>query len=428
MHGGSITAASEGVEIVEPPGLSAEKMRRVDAFVENVPTTFDELRDYRYDGARLGAGVTASLTYTTLHSSPDIVKYASLIRQYLRTAARAFEMTTELISRLQPPTIFTYNGRFAPCVAIAEAARLADVPVVYHETGATMDRYELFRDKPHALGTVQSEIARYWSAAGPNGAAVARDHFEKRRAGHTGEWLSFTEGQKRGALPPRRIGGHHIAFFTSSDYEAEYIDRARSGLFDDQRAAVRHIMAWVAARGDVTLTIREHPNSANVQAEDRSWLQVEGVRNVQVVPAESSVDTYALMQTADVVVTAGSTIGVEATFAGKPSIVVEPAYYSGRGCVYEPSSVSELDALLGNYALPPLARESTLPVGYYLAVYGIPFQHYTPLSLHTGRFCGTELVYSPRYLEILGITPFARRLWRRFKPAWIPLRRTHVDG
>ncbi len=419
---------AHGVEIAAPPALSESALRDVQAFVANAPSTFQALREYRYGSARLGAGAAASLAFTTRHSLPDVAAFRPLTNEYLRIAALAFEMTKVLIAGRRPPCIFTYNGRFAACLGIAEAARSFDVPLVIYETGATRERYELFRESPHNLAFISSEIRRYWSNAGPTEHAIAHEFFARKRARDDRDWKVFVDDQEPGALPARPPGRRHIVFFTSSDYEMEYVGRESNGLFIDQQTAIEHLVRWASARSDVTLTIREHPHSREVQPENRAWLMRISAENVFVVHGESPVDSYALMDSADVVVSAGSTMGIEAAYAGRASIVVEPAYYSDLGCVYEPRTIGDLEALLEDPALLPLPVEASLPVGYYLANYGIPYRYYEPTSLYTGKFLGTELVYSPAWAERLRITPFARAVWRRFRPRWIARQRVYAAG
>ena len=60
----------------------------------------------------------------------------------------------------------------------------------------------------------------------------------------------------------------------------------------------------------------------------------------------SPIDSYALMRQADIVVTYGSTTGVEAAFAGKRVIVLGPSAYDQLGCATLAGTQAELSAAL----------------------------------------------------------------------------------
>ncbi|MES2176544.1 MAG: hypothetical protein V4550_01670 [Gemmatimonadota bacterium] len=391
-----------GVEIIRIPTLGAGELQRVEAYASGTPTTYEELRGYRYGAARLGESVAASLTHVAKHASPDLVRLCPLLQSYFRLGAMTFEMTKALLAALRPVEIITYNGRYAAGGAVAEAARLCGVPLLYHEQGSTMDRYELFRERPQDPRFVQSEIRRYWEAAGPERRAVAADPVR--------------------ADPPHNAR-RRIVFFTTNDFEQEYTGREHSGIFPTQRDAVAHLARWASTRSDVDFIVREHPDAVAGQPSDRAWLDAIASLGTQVVRSEEQVDDDAFVRQADVVVTAGTDIGLLAAAGGRPSIVVEEAFYSGFGCVYEPHSVTELEALLDDKRLPELPSERCSPAMHWLATFGTPMRYYEPTTLYSGRFLGAELSGAPRWLVRTGIGSLARLAWRRLRPSWISQQR-----
>jgi hypothetical protein len=73
------------------------------------------------------------------------------------------------------------------------------------------------------------------------------------------------------------------------------------------------------------------------------WLEaVEKARPDIHVDHQSPIDSYTLMRQADIVVTYGSTTGVEAAYAGKPVIVMGPSAYDELGCAAFAGSSEEL--------------------------------------------------------------------------------------
>jgi hypothetical protein len=60
----------------------------------------------------------------------------------------------------------------------------------------------------------------------------------------------------------------------------------------------------------------------------------------------SPIDSYELMRQADIVVTYGSTSGVEAAYAHKPVIVMGPSAYDKLGCATRVGTAREIGAAL----------------------------------------------------------------------------------
>lgn len=408
------TLGQFGVEVMDMPFLDAASRRRVTDFANAVPTTLDELRAYCYGDARLGAGVVASLVDRTRNSLVEPGDHTRIVREYLEGAALSYEMTMLLLARHRPEVVITYNGRLAAPLGVAEAARVRGVPVEYHEVGSTFDKYEIFPDRPQDPRNLKPLIQRLWSVAGPDRERVASECFRRRRSGENTGALRFVELQQPGLLPKLSPGRRQVVYFTSTDYETEFVGRPTTyALFETQAEGVSHLVRWASARPDVALTIRVHPFSRHVHASNLEWLRTIRGDNVVVIPPESPVDSYALMARADLVVTWGSMVGVEAANAGRPSIVIADAFYSGLGCVYEPETIDALDALLSDESLPALPPEASLPAGYWVGEFGRRFRHYEPTGFGSGRFLGRELLHDPEWCERMGVSQAARAVWRR---------------
>ena len=122
---------------------------------------------------------------------------------------------------------------------------------------------------------------------------------------------------------------------------------------------------------------------------------------VTVIPPESEVSTYELMRAADVVVSSGSTAGVEATFWGKPSVLAGRSLYSGLGACHEPESVEELLDMLEDPALGQADHEGALRYGFFQATRGEPFRYFESRDVFDGHFKGVQVTPSPLQKRIL---------------------------
>ena len=142
--------------------------------------------------------------------------------------------------------------------------------------------------------------------------------------------------------------------------------------------------------------MRVHPNLARAKKKGATQLkQIAELKkkynNLTVIEPEEKIDTYALMQAADKIVTAYSTVGCEATYWGKVSILAGKAPYDDLDCVYIAGSMVELYKYIDDKTLEPKPKENTYPYGYYNLTFGEPLKYFRQDSFSNGSFCGVEI-------------------------------------
>jgi hypothetical protein len=103
---------------------------------------------------------------------------------------------------------------------------------------------------------------------------------------------------------------------------------------------------------DVYLVVRSHPHKRHKPEHDfQEWMNaVEKASPDLHLDPHSDVDSYALMRKADLVITYGSTSGVEAAFAHKPVIVMGPSAYNILGVATQVFNEDELRSAIAEPA------------------------------------------------------------------------------
>jgi len=400
-----------GVVEVASPRLTPTAMEEVDTFARRTVASVDDLLALLYKGARLGYGVASSLIWMTGDSTPNLAEFGPLISRYLKASALIFECASTLIEHHQPRSVLTFNGRFACSKPVVESARLSGVPCLVHERGAVFDRYDVQVGSVHDLAQQRRRLLEMWTKAPPNRQEIARAFFERRRQGDGVGWRSYTASQITGAVPEQRHPKRVVYFMSSDDEYAALSDYTPHTLFASQRCAVTFIARWAECKPEVELIVRLHPAlQKKPPTEQRFWTSLQGGPNVLIDLPDSETDSYALAESADMVLTYGSTVGVEAAYWGRPVILLCDTLYSGLGCVHEPQTVAELERLLDNPGLPAMPQENCLPFGYYSMMYGTPFRFYQPTSLFDGSFMGDELTPDPNYLRRLKASPIGKQV------------------
>lgn len=368
----------------------------------------ETLKGYTVSGYEAGLAVLSSLVSAARSDNPDFTAWHPAITAMIASGVQVFETVKARLQQASPDLVYVFNGRFYACRAVMNAAQAAGVPCLIHERGADKTRYYLKPYMPHDILNMQRDIRDTWTKA-PRAEAyrVGEQYFTDRRQGKDQAWIAFTKEQRAGVLPDIDPSKRIIAYYSSSD--DEYIavgDIHKWEHWPGQFEAVMDLISFCESLKGSQLVIRMHPNKKQMsQAYLQKWYDLSRFECVTVLPPISDVDSYELLMAADLVVTSGSTIGIEAVFWGKPSICLGPSLYGGLGAVYEPKGSGELADLLASNALVA-DRVKTLSYGYYMSTFGVPFIHYQPENLFRGKFLGVDL-QRPK--------PFVRRMEKRYK-------------
>jgi len=129
---------------------------------------------------------------------------------------------------------------------------------------------------------------------------------------------------------------------------------------------------------NIKIWIRIHPNLKAVR-----WNFIRRVykletlyKNVSVIYPDSNVSTYTLLDSCNTVVSFGSTIGIEASYWGKPSVLIGRSSYENLGSVYVPKSHSEVISLLKDEKLKPLPRDGAEKFGLHWIKGGVSIKYF----------------------------------------------------
>lgn len=390
--------------------------------------TIEQLRGFEYHGFDAGYAVLSSVVSMLRDPDPDLGMHQGTVQDLLRGSVQVFLAMVDHLHREKVDRVYVYNGRYGLLRPVLRACQRAGVDCHTHERGHDTSHFTTFRNTlPHDIDYVEREIRHVWREAAVSGEreAVASNFFRQRAEGVMTSWYSFTAHQQAGLLPEGwDPNTRNVVAFTSSEDEFVAIgDQWTSGLYPNQVDGLRRIIGDGFSDGVVSrLFVRVHPNLKGVDnASVRDVLALDGPM-VTVIPPESTVSSYALLKAADIVLTFGSSIGIEAVYWGTPSVLAGPCFYGGLGGTYNPRSHSELIDMLKS-GLAPKDPTPALMYGYYLATFGRPFRYFEPAGLFEGRFRGVELTpgrWVSLVIRIFKLPGLGRLLdggWRRWTRA-----------
>lgn len=362
-----------------PTWLTPEDRMQIAALPKEFPDHLS-LRAYTVEGFDAGMATLSSVIDFTRSLQVDTARHARLIHHTLVAAVMNFLALKRLLAARNYDRLYIYNGRWSMMRCAVRACEQAGVDFYTHERGSDCHKFTLYANTlPHNKENLRNRVQVSWDRAAddPQRLQQATAFFEDRRRGVEKKWFSHTKQQQAGRLPDDwNRSARRIVYFTSSEFESAAIgDQAKDRIYRGQIAALPRI-ATLGHAADATshIWVRVHPNDKTNN--DRWAAAATGHRNVTLIPSTAEIDSYALLDGADRVLTFGSTMGIEATYWGKAAICAEHSFYNGLGAQHEATTEAELIELLTRPELPSCARENALRYGYYLNTHGENFRHF----------------------------------------------------
>ncbi|MBH9538453.1 hypothetical protein [Novosphingopyxis sp. YJ-S2-01] len=362
--------------------------------VPPLPEKVDELRGATAFGAKVGlAALSTASSLTKIADRDHTSRYGPTLEKAWIVAHRAAAIADQLRGRYAE--VYIFNGRQAEtrpfCDILAE-----DSTVVRYEAGGQPDSFITVRGP-----LFDSQLLRHRVAEHPFNPNAAEHYFDSRRSRLPGtDSHRFTSNQTRGMLP-HNIRSHSIVtMFTSSEDEFFAVrDTADFGVFQSQME-IALVAARLCTELGITFVIRLHPHLAlKNDSWRRNWdLEELMATGATVILPDAPVDSYALVDASQAVITCGSTVGVEAAYIGRPSLMIGETYATALGICHRADTVSELKAFLRAPAPRADAKANALKFASYQATSGAPITGLTDGSKPDAARIEGTLVDPARWL------------------------------
>ena len=284
-----------------------------------------------------------------------------------------------------------FNGRQSITRVAFELLRQKGVRVLTHETPFFQPGHIMV--KPNARCWSTQPFADFWRAWGDVPLTRAeleqtRDWLISRRYGKRLTWYAYNSSVAWEENLKEKLnltkGKKLMALFTSSTEETAG-DRELEGAYEVQSTWVQDVVDWVKDRDDAELVIRVHPHLAGksglARANDEfnfyKAMKAANPRNTRIIMPDEPLNSYALMDEADIGLTFGSSTGIEMAMLGKPIVLAARNFYeAGSHIINVRSRESVGDDLarsLGSFSARELRREAYRLAYCYVFEFEMPF-------------------------------------------------------
>lgn len=360
-------------DVVKPP---IRNWRPVEDIAICEPLNRSEIRALTYRGSPMGRAILQVHPDSQTPVTDDHRWPVNWLNMAARSYAWAFDQALALIDARGITAVAVFNGRFLHDRAVMEAARLRGLPILSYDLGGKETGFDLTTDSTHdwvALQHRMLDLFESWPS--DERESLGSQWFLDRIAHADPQNALFVESQTSGSDIDRTGIERLIVFFSSSGDEIAELELDWGAFFGGQGNALRLVAEEVRSLPGAALLVRTHPHKRFKPKEDvDEWLADVAAAAPDIhLDQFSPVDSYALMRQADVVVTYGSTTGVEAAFAGKPVIVMGPSAYDVLGCATPVSTHEQLAVALRT--AEPGNPDASLAWGLMMMRRGFNYEH-----------------------------------------------------
>jgi len=304
-------------------------------------------------------------------------------RGWVEAAAKSFayvyDQTRATIMQQNITMLAVYNGRFLHDRAASLAAQSLGLPVVSYDLGGHDTDFDLTIDDTHDWEALQARMLSMYDGWDPKERDQLGSQWFLDRTQHRDKMNSlFVEAQKIGSMVELPQNKKIVVYFSSSGDEIIELDLDWDSYFGGQENALTLIAKICADDPDTYFIVRSHPHKRVKPKHDvQEWMAaVDSAGPDLHLDPHSEVDSYELMRAADLVITYGSTSGVEAAFAKRPVVVMGPSAYNSLGCATQVTNESELRAAIHTPA--PGIWGGAVSYGLMMKRRGFTYSHVTP--------------------------------------------------
>lgn len=381
-----------------------------------------DLPGVTFRGYAVGEWVMSSVSSFFRSYPPDLQHWRTVYvyRAFVYGAALTIIGLTNLLTAQPFDAAMMFNGRQSVTRVALEFCMLHGIRVLTHERPLQQGHLNV---RPNASCISISAFKEIWDAwsAIPLTRAQTEAAFGwllDRRYGRNTVWKPFnacfmsggTSIREQLNLDPRK---RLVAVMPSSMDEIA-AEPEWQGPYEEQSIWVEAVVRWAAQRPDIEMIIRVHPNlssstGSGIALQEITYFRDLAARlpqNVHMVMPEETLNTYALMDEADVGFTFGSTAGAEMAMLGKPVVLASRAFYEHGSQFLVVRAQEELYGALERSlelrAKRAIQREAFRLVYHYYFTYDVPFSLVSMVGWHDGKmnYSDKEALTPGRYASL----------------------------
>lgn len=364
-------------------------------------SSFDEARRVKIDDFEVGAAALSSVIHV-MNEVPskdaDFKNYRSLWVNVVKSGVEVYKYF-EKVFEDESFEVATFNGRFVNDAAVVAAAHKKNRTWWLYENGPVLTHFVLFKSFPgHSISRHRAQMQSMFEQLKEEDLEEQGRSFFANKVSDI-NFNPFASSFKAGAkldLKNQVESSKIVMFFQTSDDEYFSLDSATASEYSTDWYDQQELIIYLAEKlRDFVFVVRMHPHMAQkAKSYQDRWLKGTFPSNVEIVPFDSPVSSYDLLELGGPIVVVGSTVGLEAIFRKKPAIVAGATWWSNIDGAYEATTKAEVASLIAAYSeLEVISNHGALMSGAYInsAFNGVPHRVTKRTGLYKALFDDVDL-------------------------------------
>jgi hypothetical protein len=371
--------------------VSEEEKSNAFAWAQSLPPS--EIPNACYMNYPVGEWVLSSMVSYFRQYPPDMNNWrvVNAYRGFLYSAVIVINGLKKYMETYSVDSALLFNGRQSITRVAFEIFRRSGIRVLTHEFPFYQRGHIML--KPNARCWSIEPFIEFWNMWGH--IPLTRASLEKtlnwlrnRRYGKELSWFPYNKPYLRPLSVREQLdlskNKRLLALFTSSTDETAG-DQELQGAFESQSEWVQDVVNWVKERKEVELVIRVHPhlagNTGLGKAVDEfnyyEKMKSDLPFNIRIIMPDDSLNSYALMDEADIGLTYGSSVGIEMGMLGKPVVLASRCFYEVGSLILTVRSRESLPGILEKsletFSAREIRREAFRLTYYNVFKFELPF-------------------------------------------------------
>ncbi|MFZ6021242.1 MAG: hypothetical protein ACOYXO_16720 [Chloroflexota bacterium] len=296
----------------------------------------------------------------------------------------------------RPDVVIVPNGTIQELGVVYRVARHLKLPTVTYEFSDQRQRIWLAYNSE----VMRQDTSKLWEASKDQ--PLREDQMERMRSlmmarQRASMWENFArlwQGKpaEGGEQARQKLGlDQRPVVLLATNVLGDSLTLGRQVFSKSMAEWISRTVQYFIGRPDVQLVIRIHPGEVLTHGQSMADVVQEVLprlpENIRLIRANDEINTYDLMEVADVGLVYTTTVGLEMAMMGLPVIVAGQTHYRERGFTYDPDSWVAYFKLLGHILENPpeyrLSREQVNQAWQY--AYRFFFDYPQPFPWHLVR-------------------------------------------
>ena len=345
-------------------------------------SNLSEFINYSFENVDFGRMTLSTLITdklkTSFFSYKDIIDNKGI--EMLEASINLYKETKKIINEYQIDRVYVWNGRRSCDGPVNYAAKNLGIEYFSYISGGQKTKYQC---QP-TISAMELEYAKKLSEfffeehkkkdSLEEFQNEGMKHFNFLRHGNLDGksygLIQFSKNFDKKNNFKTKNNKKNIGIFPGSNWEYVALGQnftTFNGKIFNQYDFLEKIIRSKKINENYNIYVRWHPFLASAGKPEKD--HIENIKkkheNVEFIMPDSKINSYSLLDFVDIVITFGSTIGVEATLQKKPSILFGRTYWEDNDAAYKPSSLEDLENLLFKSDLKPKSKLNALKEGYF---------------------------------------------------------------